>query len=264
MDLPREVGGVPDFPLPHFPAAASLRHDSRTMNLPPGITRERMEHLELAELALEGDPQALESVVVMLQSTDLVAALRSRGASDTEAADILGDLAGDCFGGERAKGGLHRLLGRYNGACPLPAFLRHVAINRLISLKRRQAARPVARQESEDDLDPMDHLPAPAAGSTADENLIPLLRDAVVRAFQAVDAERLVVFRLVHSYGVPQKRVGGLWGWHESKTSRTLDSLREDLKASILEEIRRADPWLQLEWDDFLSLCGESIDLFAG
>ncbi|MCW1925174.1 hypothetical protein OKA05_21620 [Luteolibacter arcticus] len=233
------------------------------MNRSPAISDELIEHLEWAELALEGDPTATEAVMKMLRSDDLVAALRSRGASETEAADILGDLAGDCFGGERAKGGLHRLLGRYNGACPLPAFFRHVAVNRLITLKRKQALRPEASKGTDDDEDPIDRVPSPASGNAADETLIPLLRDAVVRAFQAVDVERMVVFRLVHSYGVPQKRVGAVWGWHESKTSRALDALREDLKTSIIAEIRRADPWLQLEWDDFLSLCGESIDLFA-
>jgi RNA polymerase sigma factor (sigma-70 family) len=222
-----------------------------------------LEHLELAELALEGDPAALDAVMAMLRSPELMVALRSRGASDTEAADIVADVTGDCFGGERAKGGLHRLLGRYNGACPLPAFLRHVAINRLISLKRKQARRPLERPDENGGGDPLDRIAAPDAPESADAELILLLRDAIVKAFATVDPEKLVLFRLVHSYGVSQKRVGSLWGMPEWTISRKLDSLRDDLKEGILAEVHRVDRWLQVEWEDLLALCSESVDLFG-
>ena len=108
---------------------------------------------------------------------DLVAALRSRGASHSEAADLIADLVGDCFGGERAKGGLHRLLARYNGSCPLPAFLRHVALHRLIDLKRKLSKRKMAAVRDDDDEDPLENIAAPGGvDEPADTSLIALLR----------------------------------------------------------------------------------------
>lgn len=218
--------------------------------------------LVLAEHALEGDPVAVGRVLAMLRAPEFAAFLRGRGATVTEAEDLIGNLIGDCFGGERVKGGLHRLLGRYNGTCPLPAFLRRAAVNRLISLKRKQALRREAEPSGEDGRAAILELPARAA-SEGDEEIIPLLRDALHAAFAAVDPERLVLFRLVHTHGVPQKRVAAIWGWHESKVSRALDALRGELKAAILDGIRRRDAWLDLRWEDFVALCAESNDLFG-
>lgn len=230
-------------------------------SLPPTGTDDRL----LAEMALEGDAAAIGALMAMLRSPELAAALRSRGASATEADDILGDLAGDCFGGERSKGGLHRLLGRYNGTCPLPAFLRHVALNRLISLKRKQAGRRELVPDADDERDPLD-LAVPLTGGgvlVGDDSLIPLLRCALLGAIARVDPEKLVVVRLIESYGVPQKRVGELWGWHESKISRAKSDLLDEMRTAIMEEVRKVDPWLHLEWEDFIALCGESADLFG-
>jgi RNA polymerase sigma factor (sigma-70 family) len=233
------------------------------MDFPPSIAV--TEHLDLAEQALEGDPRALQSILEMLRSPDLVAALRSRGASDSEATDLIADLMGDCFGGERAKGGLHRLLERYNGSCPLPAFLRHVALHRLIDLKRKQAKRKVVTARDDDDEDPLANIAAPGGGADepADTSVVTLLREAITRTFASVEPEKLVLYRLVHSYGVPQKQVGALWGMPEWTISRKLDSLRDELQRGILAEIRRRDAWLELEWEDLMALCSESVELFG-
>jgi len=232
------------------------------MDFPPSIAGN--EHLDLAEQALEGDPQALQSILEMLRSPDLVAALRSRGASDSEAADLIADLVGDCFGGERAKGGLHRLLERYNGSCPLPAFLRHVALHRLIDLKRKLSKRKVAMARDDDDEDPLANVAVPSgADEPADTSLITLLREAITSTFESVEQEKLVLYRLVHSYGVPQKQVGALWGLPEWTISRKLDALRDELQCGILAEIRRRDAWLELEWKDLMALCSESVELFG-
>lgn len=222
--------------------------------------------LHLAESALEGDAGAAKAVAAMLADPGLTAGLRTRGASSGEAAEIVADLSGDCFGGERAKGGLHRLLGRYNGACPLPAFLRHVAIRRLISLKRKQASRREMSTTDDEGRDPAEAFGGAfvvAADEVADDALISLLREALIRARARVDAEHLIIVRLVESYGVPQKAVAAMFGWHESKVSRAKGVLLEQLREALMAEVRAADPWLTLEWEDFLQLCAESADLFG-
>lgn len=222
--------------------------------------------LILAEDALEGDPAAAARIVEMLRAPELTAFLKTRGASETEARDLIGDLAGDCFGGERTKGGLHRLLGRYNGGCPLPAFFRHIALNRLISLKRKQSGRREDSLSADGGHDVFDTI-ADAGSSTAaaagDGELIDLLRDALKAVLARVDPEKLVIVRLIESYEVPQKRVGGIWGWHESKISRAKSELLAEMRQAITEEVKKTDPWLHLEWEDFLALCRESSDLFG-
>lgn len=212
--------------------------------------------LDLAEAALEGDPEATATILGTLRAPELRASLISRGASPSEADDIIGDIAGDCFGGERAKGGLHRLLGRYNGGCPLSAYFRHIATNRLISIKRKR--RPTVSTDDEDARE----LPGAAATPT-DDALISLLRDALVVSLSRVDPEKLVLIRLIESYRIPQKQVGALLGWHETKMSRAKSDFLAELRTLVTEEIRKADPWLHLEWEDFLGLCAESVDLFA-
>lgn len=214
--------------------------------------------LETAEDALHGEPQATAAVLEMLRAPGLHAFLCSRGATRSEADELLADLLGDCYGGERVKGGLHRLLSRYNGRCPLPAFLRHVALTRLISLKRKQKP-----SLSLDDEAAGPQLAAPSQASPRDDALIDLLRDALVRALARVDPEKLVLIRLIESYRVPQKKIGALLGWHETKISRLKTDFLAELRSLVLDEVHRRDPWLELAWDDFLALCGESLDLFA-
>lgn len=220
----------------------------------------------LAEAALEGEPAALQRLLALLQSPELRRSLVSRGASFTEAEDVAGDLAGDCFAGQKVRGGAFRLLAHYNGKGSLLSFLRHVALRRLIDLKRRQAAHPRAGEANAsspgDPLDRLSHGMAVTAGG--DDLVVGLLAEALRRAFATADQESLLLFRLVHGYGVPQKDIARMWGWTESTLSRRMKALGSHLRSAVLDEARRADPWLELRWDDFVSLCRESIDLFEG
>src|SRR5438270_6477411 len=84
---------------------------------------------------LEGD----EGAACVLQGrydARVKGALCKRGASGTEAEDLLADLWADCFGSSGK-----RLLLQYAGRCALSSWLITVATNRLIDFKRRQAFR---------------------------------------------------------------------------------------------------------------------------
>ena len=220
--------------------------------------------LELVESALAGDADAARQVFEVVHGGGIRAALIRRGASPSEADELLSDLSGDCFGGEKASGGLHRLLARYNGACALEGFIQRVAFNRLISLKRKKKPTVELDAGHRDDPGTVIELPDEEPAASPDDATIELVRGAVVDTLAAVDREKLVLFRLVHSYRVPQKRVGAAWGWHESKVSRALASLQEELRDGIIQRVRERDPWLELEWEDLLAMCSQSIDLFGG
>jgi RNA polymerase sigma factor (sigma-70 family) len=220
--------------------------------------------IDLVEAALEGNEEAVDHVMEVLNTGMIRAALIKRGASASEADDLMGDLAGDCFGGQKAKGGLHRLLAKFNGACSLEGYLQRVAINRLISLKRKK--KPVLELDAcaNDDAHPVIELPDIHDEADSEDRIVEIIREAIFDTLATAKPEELILFRLVHSYRVPQKRAGQLWGWHESKVSRTLSTLQEKLRNGIMDRIHQRDPWLELEWADFLKLCSQSIDLFGG
>ena len=53
-----------------------------------------------------------------------------------------------------------------------------------------------------------------------------------------------------------------MWGWHESKVSRTLDTTRQSVAKIIMLELKKVDPWLELRWEDFVELCAGSSEIF--
>ncbi|NNC90463.1 MAG: sigma-70 family RNA polymerase sigma factor [Akkermansiaceae bacterium] len=220
------------------------------------------EELEIALAALDGEEQAVQAVKAILDDPALRRWLVARGASAAEADELFGDLLTDCFAGRKKSGEMNRLLGRYNGACKLQNFLRRVVLNRFIDRKRRAPdVVSLPTESDEDDGRGGRELAAPS-GIDSEDAISQILVDAVRRAFASVDQEKLVLFRLFHSYQISQQRIAAMWGWHYSKVSRALTGLCEELRDGIMAEVRQADPWLQLEWEDFVDLCGDSLDLF--
>ena len=213
----------------------------------------------LAKQALEGDQKAAAS---LRNNYDRLirATLCKRGASNTEAEDVLADLWADCFGSSGEP-----LLNKYQGRCALSSWLITVATNRLIDFKRRKSFQqelpegavetlPVNRFDQAGDLQPRQK----------DTALLSVLRDAVSQAFAAEPPETLLMLKLVHMYDVTQREIGRIWNWHESKVSRTLDSARDKIRVAILAQVRRTDPWLTLEWDDFRELATSAPTLISG
>jgi RNA polymerase sigma factor (sigma-70 family) len=186
----------------------------------------------------------------------LVAVLCARGASATEAEDLVADLWSDCFA---APPNRPTLLGKYQGRCALESWLMTVATHRLIDLKRRQNFRvevPVSDRSSDDFFD---RRPQPES-VPREEALLKLLRAAIRSAFSKRDSESVLMLKLVHVHQLTQREIARMWGWHESKVSRALEGARESIARDILLELKRADPWLDLRWEDFLELCSGSSD----
>jgi len=218
---------------------------------------------DIVAAALQGDASACTQISNDDNTRWLQSVLIRRGASPTEAADLTADLMADCFG---AKEGKPPLLEKYNGKGKLRAFLTRAAINRLIDLKRHQKFHgqlPTKNLESPP-VDEFDLLAGEDSIEPEQDQLVDLIRDALIHAFTKCDPLHLVLMRLVVVHGVRQDTVGILFGWSQSKVSRAISTVMETIRKETMAEIKRADPWLEIEWEDFLSLCRSSTGFLAG
>jgi RNA polymerase sigma factor (sigma-70 family) len=189
----------------------------------------------------------------------LVGVLRARGANQTEAEDLVADLWTDCFA---ARENRVTLLNKYQGRCALESWLLTVATHRLVDLKRRQSFRvevPASTADSPEDF--FDRRAQPEK-PTSEKHLLQLLRQAIQTAFAKQEPDAVLMMKLVHLHQITQRELARMWGWHESKISRTLDVTRQNVARIILAELKKVDPWLELRWEDFVELCANSTDVF--
>ncbi|MEM7145866.1 MAG: RNA polymerase sigma factor [Verrucomicrobiota bacterium] len=211
---------------------------------------------ELVQKALAGDEVAAGEIRSAARTAQLERILVSRGGSASEARDVVADLWADCFGSSGGKA----LLAKFNGKGSLEAFLTRVAVNRLIDFKRHQRFQtaPPGGEEGGG----MDDLPSgdEEHEDLGEDGLVEVLRGALTRAFESSDPETLVMLQLVGVHGINQERVAEAWGWSQSKVSRQLGALTSELRDKTLEEVKQMDPWLEIQWEDFISLCRSCSD----
>jgi RNA polymerase sigma factor (sigma-70 family) len=215
----------------------------------------------LARACLEGKNESVKEVQ-SLYNQRLTGLLVSRGATSTEAADILGDFWGESLvpHGEREP-----LLSKYHGKCSLYTWLATVVTHRLVDLKRRQRFQgnlPSASHESEELVGDFDQL-AGRSESLSESVLTQLMREALRKALQECSSEAYVLLQLVYIHGVLQREAAKVFGWHESKVSRTLEQAMADIASRTMRYIKQSDPWLDVTWDDFMELCQSTGDIFA-
>ncbi|MFP6897198.1 MAG: hypothetical protein VCA38_11400 [Roseibacillus sp.] len=218
--------------------------------------------LALVRDALAGDTDACAQIGSDEMCGWIQGVLVKRGATPTEARDLTADVFGDCFG---RGGNKSPLLQAYNGGGPLRAFLSRAALNRLIDLKRRQRFQGNLPSRGFDDA-PTDEFDLLEGDSdlAADDNLVNLLRDALIHAFGQCNARDLMLMRLVSIHGVRQESIAHSLGWSQSKVSRAIAGVMEEIRAKTMEELNKADPWLDLDWADFLELCRNSTGFLVG
>ena len=184
--------------------------------------------------------------------TVLLNTLIGRGASPVEAEDLLADLWGECVSGTD---GRPSLLEKFSGKCPVQNWLITVATHRLVDLKRRQKHRgELSRDTEETDRDSFEQLPAPATAKS-EGGLVDLLKESLKAAFARCTPQAMLMLRLVYLNSLTQREVGRMWTWHESKVSRCLSEAMTQIETITLQEVKRRDPWLELDWQDFLELC---------
>lgn len=225
-------------------------------------TRAKHADAERVDRALAGDVEAIATIRCSEEEQRLVAYLKSRGATETEAADTVADLFADCFA---AAPGKVSLLAKYSGAGSLRGFLSTAAFNRFIALKRHLSVRrrhvESTLQENESAAQSFSPYEQDGVGTDVDrEVLTPLLRDAIEQAYRSCSVRELLILRLVAGHGVSQIKLAGLLGWSQSKISRSLSSALEKIREQVLAEVKALDPWLKLDWQDVVELCRESLN----
>ena len=197
----------------------------------------------LVQQAQQGDAEALAELRGQCQAP-LLSILRSRGAGETEAEEILADLWSDCVPGA----GKACLLAKFNGQAAPLGWLARVAINRWIDARRRRA-----KFDSQAEVD-LDELPAgPAA--MEDHSLQAALRESLQAAFAGCSPAALLTLRLVYLHGITQREIGRMLGWTESKTSRTVSQALAQIEQQTLKQLEIRHPHLELAWDDLVALC---------
>lgn len=221
----------------------------------------RESDLEIAEAALDGEPEAISAIREIVLSPKIKATLVNRGAMNWEADEIVREILSDCFGLASSPGGeIKRLLDRYNGACPLEGFIHRVAMNRLIDRKRHQTV--VNRSRNPGSAIEIQSATVGLSSEHTSDRIVELIVDALRRAFAEADQESLALLRLTHSYDISQRKLAKMWNCHESTISRRLNDLAEALRTRVLEILKMEDPWLAIEWRDIQELCQQSLDIF--
>ncbi len=218
-----------------------LRDHQKLLRVNDGLVEQQRHLLRNAQT---GDAEALAGLRNELQSP-LLNILLARGASATEAEEILADLWSDCVPGA-LKGA--SLLTKFTGNHPPLGWFARVAVNRWIDTKRRRAKLGAETQVDFDDL-------PGCVDNLEDNQLQSLLRASLKAAFASCPDESLLMLRLVYLHGLTQREVGRMLGWTESKTSRNLSEAMKRIERRTLWQLKQKHPSLEWTWDDLVALC---------
>lgn len=199
---------------------------------------------------LSASPEFVETLQSELRPR-MVASLKSRGAPEAMAEDVASEILAECLADAETN-----LLRRFKGSSGLDHWLLRVAINRLITLQRRERL-----------FSPLEESGVPDPAGQSEEELESPLCDLVTRslkeAIASLPAGLRVLLWMRHGYGIPQNRLCVSWRCHPSKLSRMLAAAREEVRDRTLAAIRREEPGLLLNWEDIAGVCADPGIFFS-
>jgi RNA polymerase sigma factor (sigma-70 family) len=215
-----------------------------------------LDDLHFVQECLEGKSSAL-SYFQEHYRPKLQAFLKSQGASLDEATEIVENLWSECVAPTATA---RPKLERYQGGCALQSWLNTIALNSLLSKRRRDVrwGRLVESVDAKpkDGEGRIDDEP----GTTVDpeperEPLLALMRSAIDTAFRECPPEDFVLLQLAHCDQLKVKELALMFRCDISTISRRLHSASEHIGRVVLRSIGEADSQLDLKWDDFMELC---------
>lgn len=213
----------------------------------------------LAQMCLEQNVAALTRLQA-LHAANVTSFLVSAGASGDEAREITDSLWGHCLSADA--GGQPRLT-RYSGVSSLQTWLNTVALNRLVSAKRRDETwhrlapvrLPTFTDAGADESEPA-WLADGRASGPAEAPLLSLMREAVEAAFRTCPPEDFVLLQLAHADNLRVVELAKMFDCGIASVSRNVEKAGHGIAAATLAYIKANDPWLELQWEDFIELCG--------
>lgn len=173
--------------------------------------------------------------------------LLSAGGRIGDAREILPNLCTELVSPIGAR---RPLLESYSGEGAILTWLNRIALNRLISMRRRES-RDARRFDHGFDLDRVE-----ASSQMGDRNfIVQILTRAIETGFARCTPEQFVMLHLIHSNGLMQEDVATMFRCSIATISRQLSQIRAEIRLAIEAAIKEQDPWLELKWDDFVALC---------
>ena len=215
------------------------------------------EDFQLAQKCLEGETPAISALQESFAAPVLKFLLHT-GASLEEATEVVDALWADCLA---PMGRGHIRLTGYNGRCALLTWLNTVALNCLLSRKRTERNRATLFEtrsdfSAQDDENSSTPIAEVAEVERLDQApLLDLMRVAIERAFAECPPEDFVLLQLAHSDGLKLAELARIFGTSRSSIDRQIARAGRELQAATLAAIRSIDPWIELEWSDFVELC---------
>lgn len=188
----------------------------------------------------------------------VIAFLQSAGALPHEAREIVAELWSDCI---TSQTDTLPKLARYNGNCALKTFLNTVALNTLLTRRRRETKRDAifspteivaGKPESDTSFSAKDTAPK----EFVEVPLLNLMREAIETAFKECPAEDFVLLQLAHTDGLRVIELAQMFRCDAGTISRRLGRAEHGINTGTLACIKATDPWLELKWEDFIELCG--------
>jgi len=211
------------------------------------------DELEFVQRLIRGDEGAARELDGF--RSDLERVLVHKGASPSDAAEIVGNVIGDCCGP-------HSKLAKFGGEGALASYLMTMVRFAWIDWVRRDSrSAPLP-----DDPDQRDHVLAAndsGAGRESEQEVVAILKEALLDAFVETEPEKLLILRLVFEQKLKQKTLTVPWGCSEAMVSRKTNSTLGEVRQRILANVHKLEPNLHIEWADLLSLCADSNLLFG-
>jgi RNA polymerase sigma factor (sigma-70 family) len=226
----------------------------------PITVRDVNPHLDdfhFAQECLEGKSSSL-SYFQEAYRPKLLGFLKSQGASPDEAREIVENMWSECVASTPTA---RPKLERYHGGCALQSWLNTIALNSLVTRRRRETrwgrivesgdARPPEGGERGD---------GPWGGRVEDVEperapLLALMRAAIDTAFRECSPEDFVLLQLAHCDQLKEKELALIFRCDIATICRRLERAGKGISRVALRHIKEADPLLDLKWDDFMELC---------
>ncbi len=222
------------------------------------------EEFQMVQGILRGESAAAERFTKRFRDP-LISWLSSKcdakdGRSREKAIDLVDQLIAECVAGDSEKG-KGPLLSKFGGKGSLEGWLRRSSRCRLISwwrsLEYRSEQTESSLITSDDDDSPLDTRLAVSTDVYTEEAIAEVLRDALLFGFRQAEKEEplgLVFLRLSSLHGIQKQRLAQAWNRDPAQAGRRITKALELIRDGAQEYVRSVDPYLDLEWSDYLKV----------